>query len=168
MFVFFRWGMLVRVVKGKVMGESWSQWTNSVNVEDHAPIPGIAERVPVIAERVPERAKVMVANEEDRDLPKDRIDLMSNLIVMLISPLLFVDCTHLKPLYVTSMNCEFVELIPPPTQNGAFRLLSMLTWYERKNPSIENWSKSGLDMKILGQFDMLTWFSTLRYPCIIH
>lgn len=114
MFVFFRWGMLVRVVKGKVMGESWSQWTNSVNVEDHAPIPGIAERVPVIAERVPERAKVMVANEEDRDLPKDRIDLMSNLIVMLISPLLFVDCTHLKPLYVTSMNCEFVELIPPP------------------------------------------------------
>lgn len=96
-------------------------------MEDHAPIPGIAERVPVIAERVPERAKVMVANEEDRDLPKDRIDLMSNLIVMLISPLLFVDCTHLKPLFVTSMNCEFVELIPPPTQNGAFRLLSMLT-----------------------------------------
>lgn len=98
-------------------------------MEDHAPIPGIAERVPVIAERVPERAeaKVMVVNEEDRDLPKDRIDLMSNLIVMLISPLLFVDCTHLKPLYVTSMNCEFVELIPPPTQNGAFRLLSMLT-----------------------------------------
>lgn len=85
-------------------------------MEDHAPIPGIAERVPVIAERVPERAeaKVMVVNEEDRDLPKDRIDLMSNLIVMLISPLLFVDCTHLKPLYVTSMNCEFVELIPPP------------------------------------------------------
>lgn len=111
----FRWEMLVRVVKGKVMGESWSQWTNFVNVEDHAPIPGIAERVPVIAERVPERAeaKVMVVNEEDRDLPKDHIDLMSNLVVMLISPLLFVDCTHFKPLYVIYMNCEFVELISP-------------------------------------------------------
>lgn len=82
---FSRWEMLVRVVKGKVMGESWSQWTNSVNVEDHAPIPGIAERVPVIAERVPEKAeaKVMVVNEEDRDHPKDHIDLMSNLVVML-------------------------------------------------------------------------------------
>lgn len=135
--------MLVRVVKGKAMGESWSQWTNSVNVEDHAPIPGIAERVPVIAERVPEKAeaKVMVVNEEDRDHPKDHIDLMSNLDLTcyVISPLLFVDCTHFKLLYVTYMNCEFVELISPHTQNGAFRLLGMLTWYERKNPSIENW-----------------------------
>lgn len=61
-------------------------------MEDHAPIPGIAERVPaiaervpVIAERVPEKAeaKVMVVNEGDRDHPKDHIDLMPNLVVML-------------------------------------------------------------------------------------
>lgn len=61
-------------------------------MEDHAPIPGIAERVPaiaervpVIAERVPEKAeaKVMVVNEEDRDHPKDHIDLMSNLVDLL-------------------------------------------------------------------------------------
>lgn len=53
-------------------------------MEDHAPIPGIAERVPVIAERVPEKAeaKVMVVNEEDRDHPKDHIDLMSNLVML--------------------------------------------------------------------------------------
>lgn len=86
-------------------------------MEDHAPIPGIAERVPVIAERVPEKAeaKVMVVNEEDRDHPKDHIDLMSNLDLTcyVISPLLFVDCTHFKLLYVTYMNCEFVELISP-------------------------------------------------------
>lgn len=94
----------------------------------------------------------MVVNEEDRDLPKDRIDLMSNLIVMLISPLLFVDCTHLKPLYVTSMNCEFVELIPPPHSKRCFQT----TEYAYMMREEKSKRKSGLDMKILGQFDMLT------------
>lgn len=93
----------------------------------------------------------MVVNEEDRDLPKDRIDLMSNLIVMLISPLLFVDCTHLKPLCVTSMNCEFVELIPPHSKR-----CFQTTEYAYMMREEKSKRKSGLEMKILGQFDMLT------------
>lgn len=146
---FSRWEMLVRVVKGKVMGESWSQWTNSVNVEDHAPIPGIAERVPVIAERVPEKAeaKVMVVNEEDRDHPKDHIDLMSNLVDLLCYITIVVCWLHslqatlryLYELWICWINF-------PHTQNGAFRLLGMLTWYERKNPSIENWLEARVNI----------------------
>lgn len=148
---FSRWEMLVRVVKGKAMGESWSQWTNSVNVEDHAPIPGIAERVPVIAERVPEKAeaKVMVVNEEDRDHPKDHIDLMSNLVVMLYHHccLLTALTSSYSTLLIWTVNC-WINF--PPHSKRCFQTTGyayMIREEKSKHWKL-TWSKSEHNLKI--------------------